>query len=295
MRYALKLNGGDSKPLAATYYPSKKGTAAAVVLLVHEKGRSAKDFDDPIADLKRKGLAEQLQEEDYAVLSFDLRGHGLNPRRELSPREWKTLVNDVQVAYKFLLDRHNRGELNLAKLAAVGVGEGANLIAAWAALPGAAVSGEGRIGDLGALVLISPQGDATSQGLRIAPSLATLAQRIPMLVMAGERDAASMEAVTANRAVVERSRLNKVEAYPTSLHGYKLLWLQPKAASSIGKFLETTVKFRAEEYEPRYNLTPVEYKDVQLVRRAAPVDPAAAPPPAAKKAEEPAQAKPAVK
>ena len=34
------------------------------------------------------------------------------------------MVNDLQAAYQFLVDRTNRGELNLAKLGVVGAGRG---------------------------------------------------------------------------------------------------------------------------------------------------------------------------
>ena len=55
------------------------------MLLIHEKERSHKDFEDPIAELKNEGLALHLQSLGYAVFSFDLRGHGANaPSR--SPR-----------------------------------------------------------------------------------------------------------------------------------------------------------------------------------------------------------------
>src|SRR5436305_1207706 len=74
-------------------------------------------------------------------------------------KDWHMMTNDLQAAYQFLVDRTNRGELNLAKLCVVGLGEGANLAAAWAYQPGGAVSNEGRTSDLCALVLISPMAD----------------------------------------------------------------------------------------------------------------------------------------
>jgi pimeloyl-ACP methyl ester carboxylesterase len=292
MHYALKLNGADNKPLAASYYPSKKGTSAPVVLLIHERSRSAKDFEEPIADLKRKGLAQALQAEEYAVMTLDLRGHGANPRRDITPREWRAMIEDLQSAYLFLLDRHNHGELNLARLGVVAVGEGANLAATWAASAGGAVSSEGRTSDLGALILISPMGDEASQGLRLGPPIASIAPRLPLLVQAGERDTATMAALTASRPVIERSRVNKVETYPTSLHGYRLLWLEPKAAGAVVKFLDSTIKFKTEDWEPRYNLEPVAYNDVFAVTKAN------TPAPATKKAADPAKkaaAEPAAK
>jgi hypothetical protein len=262
--FKLRITMFDSTPLAATYYPSRLGTGAPVLLLIHEKDRSGKDFEEPIGDLKGEGLALHLQGQGYAVLILDLRGQGANPRRALSAQDWREMVADLQGAYQFLVDRHNRGELNLAKLGVVALGEGANLAAAWASLPGGAVSNEGRTSDLAALVLVSPL--AGGEGFRLHTVLATLAPRVPLLVMAGQRDAASSDPVKAVRALVERPRLNKVEFFPSSLHGYKLLRLEPKATSVLNKFLEGTIRFKADEWEPRYNLNPVSFTEIQVVR-----------------------------
>jgi len=274
VHYRLKIKANDDTNLNMLYYPAfpaRLGTDAPVIMLVHEKERSSRDFEEPIAELKKQGFAEHLQSIGYAVLSVDLRGHGANVRKPLTTQDWRLMIDDLQASYQFLLDRHNRGKLNLAKLGVVGIGEGANLVAAWANMPGGAVSGEGRTSDLGALVLISPLADG--QGLLLRQVLSSLAPRIPLLVMAGERDASSIDPVRAIRPIVERPaggmKLNKVEVFDSSLHGYKLLWLEPKVTSSITKFLEGTVKLKATApWEPRYNLTPVEidYNGIQLVR-----------------------------
>ena len=60
-------------------------------------------------------------------------------------------------------------------------------------------------------------------------------------------------------------RLNKVELFPSALHGYKLLRLEPKLTSAIFPFLETTLKNRPIEWTPEYNLTPVTISDPQMV------------------------------
>ena len=268
--YRLKLQTYDNMSLAAAYFPAKIETGTPVVLLVHEKDRSSKDFEDPIAELKNQGLAENLQGVGYAVLSFDLRGYGANARRAMSDREWKEMVYDLQAAYHFLLDRHNRGELNLAKLGVVGLGEGANLVASWAFSPGGAVSSEGRSSDIAALALVSPLAEGSGQNF--SRLMSALAPRIPVFLMAGERDAISHETVKRIRVGVEKTRQNKVAIYPSSLHGYKLMTLEPKAAPDLVKFLEGTVRLKATEWEPRYNLTPISYNDIQVVRHLKPDD-----------------------
>ncbi len=262
--YTFKLHTFDGSPLAASFYPSKLGSTAPVVMLVHEANRSRKDFEEPVAELKGQGLAEHLQEEGYAVFSMDLRGQGQNPRRALSASDRSLLVEDLQAAYVFLLDRHNRGDLNVAKFGMIAVGEGANLAVAWAYQPGAAVSTEGRPSDLNALVLISPY--PAGSGYVLGHVLPSLAPRMSLALLAASKDNASKDAVESVRRLVERARLNKVELFPSSLHGYKLMRLEPKVTLAITRFLEPTIKLRPIDWEPRYNLTPVTASEIQTVQ-----------------------------
>jgi alpha-beta hydrolase superfamily lysophospholipase len=263
--YAFKiLSFDESTTLASSYYPARPMSEdAPVVLLVHEGGRSRKDFSDPISEIKGQGLADHLQSLGFAVLSLDLRGQGQNPRRNLTPDDREQLVQDVQAGYQFLVDRHNRGELNVAKLAVLGMGAGANLVAAWAAQPGAAVMNEGRPSDLNALVLISPY--ASGGGYKLGTPVAAIANEIPILVLAGEDDKTSKEPVESISRVVEQNRLGRVTLFPSALHGYKLLRLEPKVTGAIVRFLEGAVKARTIEWEPGYNLNPVAITDIQTI------------------------------
>jgi pimeloyl-ACP methyl ester carboxylesterase len=267
-RYRFKFTVGTNEPLAAAYYPSKLGDTSPVVLLVHERDRSSKDFEESIDDLKKLTMAESLQKQGYAVLAIDLRGHGSNPRRNLSRTEWAQVVNDLQAAYLCLVDRHNWGELNVAKLGVVALGEGANVAAQWASM-GGAVSSEGRTSDLGALILVSPMVDAQAQGLPLKAPITALAARIPLDILAGERDAASFGLIddgpASVKVIVRRFRTNQVESFPSALHGYKLLRLEPGLTGSVTRFLDGSIKGRAEEWEGRYLLTPVTYSEIKVI------------------------------
>jgi hypothetical protein len=263
--YTFRLRSFDGTPLAASFYPSKLGSASPVVMLVHELGRSRKDFEDAVQELKGQGLAEHLQSLGYAVFSLDLRWQGQNPRRALTASERPKLMEDLQAGYFFLVDRHNRGDLNLAKLGVIALGDGANLAAGWAFQPGAAVTIEGRpTSDLNALAFISPNPEGF--GYVLGHVLASLATRVPLLLLAGERDNPSKDAIQSVRQLVERSRGNKVELYPSSLHGYKLLRLEPRVTTTLFRFLEVSLKNRPVEWEPQYNLTPVAFDNTQMVQ-----------------------------
>ncbi len=276
--YRFKISVNEGLPLSAAYYPSKVGTTSPVVLLIHERERSSKDFEEPIAELKKLSMAEELQKQGFAVLALDYRGHGAStPRRTLARADWPAVVQDLQTAYYCLVDRHNWGELNLARFGVVALGEGANVAATWAAL-GGGVSSEGRTSDLGALVLISPMVDAQSQGLVAKPPITALAARVPLDLMVGERDAASIgladDGAASVKAIVKRYQANRVETFPSALHGYKLLQFEPNLTGSIVKFLEGTIKTKAEEWEGRYLLSPVTYTEIKIIKN--PVHPDAA-------------------
>lgn len=277
IHYAFRLKAYDGQPFSARYYPAKAGAEAPVVLLVHENGpgRSGRDFEDPVAELKKQGLAPYLQLEGYAVLVLDLRGHGANPRRSLNDQQWRALAYDLQAAYHFLIDRHNRRELNLAKFGLVALGDGGSLAAWWATQPGAAVSIQGRRADLAAIALISPVPE--SRGIRLAPAIASLSPRIPILLLAGEGDTPSANLIKESQEVVERQRLGKTALVEGRQHGSNLLRFTPGATKPLLAFLESTLKARNDEWEPRFNLDPVTYSDIQLVDPNAPPAPSPLP------------------
>jgi len=261
--YTFKIRSFDeATSLASSYYPpNPSGTMGPTVLLVHDFGRSRKDFDDPIGELRGEGLAVHLQNLGFAVLSLDLRGQGQNARRAITANDRELMVQDLQAAYQFLVDRNNRGELNLSKFGVLGVGEGANLVASWAFQPGSAMTIDDRPSDINAMVLVSPK--PIGHGYRLDQILGPLGARFPVLLMAGEKDRASGEAAKAAAGPLARSRLNKIEVFPSALHGFTLLRLEPKVTGNIVRFLETTLKNRVAEYEPRYNLNPIAYFDIR--------------------------------
>jgi hypothetical protein len=109
-------------------------------------------------------------------------------------------------------------------------------------------------------------------GYVLSHVLPSLAPRVPILLLAGERDNASKDALKAVRPFVERARLNKVELYPSSLHGYRLLRLEPKVTTTLFHFLDTALRARPVDWEPQYNLIPVTFSDIRTVRNTKPGD-----------------------
>ena len=68
------------------------------------------------------------------------------------------------LAYAFLIDRHNRRELNLAKFGLIAVGDGATLRPPGWPFDNGSVANPGRLGDVQALVLVSPAAEASAPG-----------------------------------------------------------------------------------------------------------------------------------
>ena len=133
--------------------------------------------------------------------------------------------------YLFLVDRHNRGDFNLAKLGVIAMGDGANLVAAWASMPGAAVSSEGRISDLQARADL-PHGRRAG-ACASCPSSPPIAPRVPIYLLCGDRDAASMKVVKDGQPIVERHQRSKVSYFDTALHGYRFLHFFPKVPGAV--------------------------------------------------------------
>lgn len=149
--YRIAVARPDSSLISLNYYPALPGENPPVVLLVHEKDRTSRDFADKIEEFKDpNGLAAALQNEGFAVVSLDVAGltdvqkRGAVPAKDQQPKaaakpaDAKTSANQVQQAvidmrltYQFLVDRHNRQEFNLGKLTILTLGEGANAALEW--------------------------------------------------------------------------------------------------------------------------------------------------------------------
>jgi pimeloyl-ACP methyl ester carboxylesterase len=138
----------DFVELEGTYYRGSKGRDTPCVMLVHKFGsdRSKSGWDE---------LAKMLQNEGFAVLSFDLRGHGgsinitpsfwqlpanrngiirADPKRQttIQASSFKAsylpwLVNDLMAARRFLEGKNDSGELNASSMYVIGAQEGAAL------------------------------------------------------------------------------------------------------------------------------------------------------------------------
>lgn len=157
----VKFETVDDVTIKGTYWPSTKGRKAPVAILLHKTGERSNEQG-------MKDLARDLQKEDFAVLTFDFRGHGAstsvdqmfwearkNPHNRqylptpkivagklpdtishtsFRPGYFPYLVNDIAAAKSFLDRRYNdNSDCNTANIVLIGVEDGATLGALWLA------------------------------------------------------------------------------------------------------------------------------------------------------------------
>jgi predicted esterase len=142
----VKFDTFDKVELHGTFFPSNKGAQVPCVMMIHPTGANRK-----VAGFEE--LAKKLQE-DFAVLTFDLRGHGdstgidnatfwnIRENQQLrgaSPSKttisftdfgstyWPMLVNDLTAAKRFLDRQNDASRCISSNTIVVGVGDGTAL------------------------------------------------------------------------------------------------------------------------------------------------------------------------
>jgi pimeloyl-ACP methyl ester carboxylesterase len=205
----------DGVSLEATYYPSNQGKKAVPVVLLHSfKTGDRKEFVD---------LGLYLQNQGYAVLSPDLRGHGgsttqiadgvmykIDAKKLLPPSEFVNMyTQDMEAIRSFLVKENDDGKLNLNALAIVGSEMGASVAVYFTGYNNCALA---RVEpdvrrmpspDVKGLVLISPAVNnpptlSIIKGLGTYPALKS---DLPMLILVGDGD---------RKALADAERIRKL-------------------------------------------------------------------------------------
>lgn len=217
----ITLSTADGITLSGSYYPSSEKKAAGVILW-HDLDRDRSDWE---------GLAEKLQEEDYAVLAMDLRGHGKSTRRGQETMDRKTMseadfgnaVQDVQTAYQYLTGRE---DIDKERIAMVGAGWGANLALSFAA----------RKRELKSLVLLSPA--LSIKGLKALEDMDRYGER-PAFLIASLKDSEAAEAVRQLEKAARGQRMVKV--YEDAGRGAEMLKKAKDLPDLIADWLDDTL------------------------------------------------------
>lgn len=211
----------DGWPLKLTYYKSTEGKEAAVILLMHMKGESRLVWSAP-SPTAPKGFAEQLQSKGFAVIAVDLRKHGQSkpgaeaddPKKaapadkdkakkatggtDLKPADYQLMVRDMDSIKRFIFEEHQKGNLNMRKMAIVAPGMSAAIgitfaAADWQKKPyddastPAARTPRGQ--DVQAMVFLSP--DTTLPGVpahQVVPQFKAINAPMAALILVGKTD-----------------------------------------------------------------------------------------------------------
>jgi pimeloyl-ACP methyl ester carboxylesterase len=235
----VSLPTADGIYLAATFYPSKAKIAkeSPPVVLFHAWKRDRTDF---------KALAPFLQEQGYAVLAPDLRGHGgstrqkageeeiiLDPAKFRPPDFERMATFDFLAVRDFLWQKNNEKKLNLNKLCLIGEEMGAAV-----AMNAAAIDAQGyeyrnpyygpiQLGRfVKALVLISPE--YSFKGLSIEPARRQpyVTHNISTMILVGKGDPKAMRDANQIYTILERfhPRMPKEKEMPKDEAGQIKLW-----------------------------------------------------------------------
>ncbi len=263
----VQFTTDDGVLIAGVYYPSSLGKEAAPVILLHMFGRNYDDWEP---------LIGTLREADFAVLILDFRAHRystryddrvvppqLQKRMPLTLKRFRTatqlraMVADVEAAKKWLLKRHNEGELNISRLCLVGAEFGATIATLWAYYDWS----YGTVGfikagqDVKALVLLSPV--VNYRGLKISEPIRQLQRAIPFMIAYGARDAKYRQQAERIwrlfRPVTPGGRRSQLVPLDTKLQGTFLLdpTLRFDLDKRIAQFLLRVQRELLVEWEPR--------------------------------------------
>lgn len=262
----LRTNDGWQIPIS--YYESKKKKDAAVIVLLHMKGGNRLVWQN--------GFAQRMNGLGYAVITVDLRHHGrskspdalLNAAGVVGQKKKKGAQNgklkradyvamyrkDLEAVKKFIYDEHQKGMLNMRKLAIVAAEMTAPIALNftwmdWSKKPHpdgpnpAASTPRGQ--DVQALVLISP--DSNCPGVNPRSALLFIKPLpISFLVCVGEKD--SLDKKQAKRifdqmggSIAKKGNADRgkfYQAYPVKLRGTQLLGKNLRTEDHILGFLD---------------------------------------------------------
>jgi len=264
------LRTKDGWNIFCTYYGPKKGVRpgkyVVPIIMLHGWEGQGSEYAE---------LATVLQLWGFASIVPDLRGHGRSISRkkpngedevvkvdDLKPQDMEGMILDVEEVKKVLIDKNNKGELNIEMLTVIGAEVGSIVAVNWAALdwswPMTPAYKQGQ--DVKALVLLTPQ--QTYRRLNCNKALATpaISQRLSILLAVGAEQANEYKEADRIHSRLERVRppvekdeiAQKQDLFlivaPTPLQGTKLLDRALKVNGAIMTFLNWRLLQKVEDF-----------------------------------------------
>jgi dienelactone hydrolase len=193
----VTLETKDGVNIRATWYAGlgqKEKKESVPVIMVHGWEGQRGEYHN---------LAIMLQGQGHSIIAPDLRGHGQSTVKKLPDGETETIeldaltrrdleamVLDLEACKKFLMEKNNKGELNIEALCVVGADFGCIVAMRWAALdwsaPRLPAFKQGQ--DVKALVLLTPMQAHKGLTLREALTVPAVQSQISVMIVAGKED-----------------------------------------------------------------------------------------------------------
>lgn len=262
------LQAGDAT-IALTYYKSTKEKDAPAVILLHNErsNRLVWTGDKP-------SFAERLNDEGYAVAAVDLRKHGqaaggkaADPK--LKAGDYQNMVDfDLPAVKQFLVDEHEKGNLNVRKTAIVAPGFSSvvalNFAANdWARMPWddapvfEARTPRGQ--DIRAMIFLSPEASVTGMNTGKAVSfLKSVSPRVATCICVGSKDkldkgheARKLHDSFAGTDKEKETEYNLFVEYDTNARGTQLLGKKLKVEELMLGFLKKYVADLPDQWATR--------------------------------------------
>lgn len=246
----LTLDTKDGVALRCTYYPGTAKKASVPVILIHGWEGQRGEFD---------GLALYLQSLGHTVIVPDLRGHGQSTVRKTSAgdnepldlskfrlKDVEAMVYDLEACKKFLMNKNNEGECNIASLCVVGAEFGSILALNWATFDWNQVQlpayQQGQ--DVRALVLLTPQQSHKGMTTRAALSHPVVRSKLSTMLVAGTQDVkGSAEAKRLYKSFqTYRPKLADEEDDDKRRAKLDLFLVEPETSLTGTKLLDNSVK-----------------------------------------------------
>lgn len=221
---SLALQTKDGVLLSAKYFPGTKGKDAVPIIMLHSMTNTA------ITGAAYYKLAKDIQKfMGHAVIVPDLRGHGGSTKRR-DPRDPNSNITidpetfkkdqfamiglDIEACREFLMEKNDKGELNIEKLCVVGSDVSAIVALNWAVYnwsqPNRGFIRNGK--DIKALILLTPIASHKGYTAQLALNHGVVQKQLSIMILAGKLDIKDYSG--SNRIYTQLARVRQ-EDFPT--------------------------------------------------------------------------------
>jgi pimeloyl-ACP methyl ester carboxylesterase len=268
----VSLDTKDGVNIKCRWYPGNKGKDTVPIIMLHGYQGSGVVYD---------GLATALCLQGHAVAVPDLRGHGGSLTRlgsadpielaRMRPTDFAAMMLDVEAVKKFLMEKNNKGELNIEMLTVVGAEMGGALALRWAMQdwkwPQLQALKQGQ--DVKALVLLSPERSFKGINATDALSFPVIRDQMSIMLAVGGKDPSAVRDAKRIYSGWERNRPEPTQEeaalkknlfwieVDTNLQGTQLLDPRLGLWQQINGFLKLRLEDKKEQFAWRDRTSPL--------------------------------------